>query len=174
MRVFVLVNCLTILLFGNACSNSKVHSIDTSNMAKYTNSKFSIFYPYAWQVDSSQTLGNVLVLHSPLRDEQDDFRESISIEYIFLGVNTQTINVEEFVVNKLPNVSLKSVDTINKKQQYTKFVFETESSVEKLQIIQYAFLKNRYLYLLSFTQRKDDTMLEYIAISIMETFQLHI
>ncbi|MEO7976199.1 hypothetical protein [Flavobacterium sp.] len=139
--------------------------------------KYSILFPYNWYLQKSDSLGNKFMLLSEKSSANDNFIENISLLISDIGYSKIKSKRIKKIVDKRFGVSSEIISN----RKVIKNGFEGQEIVYKqlmsngvlATILQYYFIKERDLYILSFCSKSDE-YLSYMPIfqSVYENFDI--
>ncbi len=122
--------------------------------------KFSIKYPSEWK-KVEKKMETILAFLSPLEDKSDKFIENLSI--IIRDIYVEPINLEEciqFELNQLKQAILnfrliKKTKTKLANIRAYKIIFTGKRQDINVKIMQYYAIKNKMIYLITYTSEYD-------------------
>ncbi|MDB5257617.1 MAG: hypothetical protein JWM14_2312 [Chitinophagaceae bacterium] len=138
--------------FGQVITQQYCRSV--SNVKDHYNAvEYSIYYPPSWTLDTSGLLETQFIVTSPKDNEEDAFRENVSLRV------KDSENLHNFVVgseNWIRNNGslLESRRRINDARQEYHLVVYTLNEQPELVYEQYYFYKYKFLYELTFVYER--------------------
>lgn len=119
----------------------------------YSAIEYSIYFPPTWKLDTSGLLGTQFIVTSPKENEEDAFRENVSL------MVKDSKNLHNFVVGsegwiRRNGSLLESHRHINNVQQEYHVVVYILNEEPKLVYEQYYFFKYNFLYELTFVYER--------------------
>nr|WP_294921871.1 hypothetical protein [uncultured Flavobacterium sp.] len=122
--------------------------------------KYSILFPYNWYLQKSDSLDKKFMLLSQKSSANDNFIENISLLISDLGYSKVKSKTVKKIIDKKFGVSSEIISNRNviknglKGQEIVYKQLMSNGAIAT--ILQYYFIKGRYLYILSFCSKSDE------------------
>ena len=158
MKGFFLILFFTKSIFFFAQSGTKDVLTDWNSIV---DSSFSISYPKTWTLDRSGENGTSFYLFSPFLSSNDVFQENVNL--IIQDVKGYGITLDEYTQFSIDDIgksiqNSRILENIRKNAHglsYHKMVYTGEINGFNLTFMQYYWVENEKVYLLTFTAEPD-------------------
>ena len=158
MKGFFLILFFTKSIFFFAQSGTKDVLTDWNSIV---DSSFSISYPKTWTLDRSGENGTSFYLFSPFLSSNDVFQENVN--FIIQDVKGYGITLDEYTQFSIDDIgksiqNSRILENIRKNAHglsYHKMVYTGEINGFNLTFMQYYWVENEKVYLLTFTAEPD-------------------
>ena len=121
-------------------------------------SDYEISYPSNLRYDNSKTRGTEVIIYTEKEDEKDTFIENINL--LIQNLNEHQIDLNHYIeiTEKQINengILIESKRTILNNSDVNILTYEANLNVKNLKFHQYIFVKNKKVYILTYTAKID-------------------
>ncbi|MGQ1786839.1 MULTISPECIES: PsbP-related protein [unclassified Saccharicrinis] len=137
--------------------NINTHGQKEPGIKTLEKDKYSVNYPFDWDLDESGLHGASFILFSPILSGEDMFRENINL--LIQDLSAYNIDLDKYVEisegqikTMVKNGKLISSERLNDGQNYfQKVIYTGDQDIYKLKFEQYYWVKNKKAYVLTLT-----------------------
>ncbi len=166
-----------IIIFTLLVATFVVYGQKSKGWRTFETDEFSIQYPNNFELNTSGLIGTKFVLFSEQTSDKDLFRENVNL--VSQNISGQNIDLDKFVeISKkqleimIPNGKLiESKRISNENKEFQRFIFSGTQGQSNLKWLQYFFIKNDKVYVLTLTCEINQYD-KYVSVGedIMKTF----
>jgi hypothetical protein len=119
-------------------------------------------YPSGWKLDTSAVMGTTWVVFSPLKDNNDKFRENVNL--LVQDLTGQNFDLDKYTQLSVSQISqmmtdgkvFESTRMKSGNGDYQKVIFSATQGKFKLKFEQYYFVKSDKAYVLTYTAEQTE------------------